>query len=267
MMGYRMDLGGHVVQMLRWGDDKGDLRTTYPPDLVQPCPPFMGTAVPVLSKAELEGSAFTEAHLRGSRPMGWRAASSIAVQVGQLLRSGQKFVYAYYDGVDKIAHERGFGEYYNSELRNADRLVADVASELVPGSVLLVTADHGQVHVGQDTQTPHADVLARITHQSGEGRFRWLHAKSGAEQDLLAAAKQHHGHDAWVVSRDEACEQQWFGKRVTDVARKRLGDVALLPFTGTSFDEPLDSGSYSLVCRHGSLTDAEIDVPLLAVVR
>jgi hypothetical protein len=227
----------------------------------------MGTAVPVLSKAELEGSAFTEAHLRGSRPMGWRAASSIAVQVGQLLRSGQKFVYAYYDGVDKIAHERGFGEYYNSELRNADRLVADVASELVPGSVLLVTADHGQVHVGQNTQTPHADVLARITHQSGEGRFRWLHAKSGAEQDLLDAAKQHHGHDAWVVSRDEACEQQWFGKRVTDVARKRLGDVALLPFTGTSFDEPLDSGSYSLVCRHGSLTDAEIDVPLLAVVR
>ena len=31
----------------------------------------------------------------------------------------------YYDGIDKIAHERGFGEYYNSELRNADRLVAD----------------------------------------------------------------------------------------------------------------------------------------------
>jgi hypothetical protein len=58
-----------------------------------------------------------------------------------------------------------------------------------------------------------------------------------------------------------------YGKRVTDVARKRLGDVALLPFTGTSFDEPLDSGSYSLVCRHGSLTDAEIDVPLLAIVR
>jgi hypothetical protein len=70
-----------------------------------------------------------------------------------------------------------------------------------------------------------------------------------------------------VVSLDEACEQQWFGNRVTDVARKRLGDVALVPFTATSFDEPLDSGSYSLVCRHGSLTDAEIDVPLLAIVR
>ena len=94
LMGYRMDMGRHVMQMLRWGDEKGDLRTTYPPEIVQPCPPFMGASVPVLSKAELEGSAFTEAHLRGSRPMGWRSSSSIAVQVGLLLRSGQKFVYA-----------------------------------------------------------------------------------------------------------------------------------------------------------------------------
>jgi len=49
--------------------------------------------------------------------MGWRSSSSIAVQVGLLLRSGQKFIYAYYDGVDKIAHERGFGEFYEAELR------------------------------------------------------------------------------------------------------------------------------------------------------
>ncbi|MFZ9591566.1 MAG: alkaline phosphatase family protein, partial [Ilumatobacteraceae bacterium] len=201
LVGYRIDMGARVMQMLKWGDEKGDLRNMYPPDLIQPCPPFMGASVPVLSKAELEGSAFTEAHLRGVRARGWRAASSIAVEVGQLLRSGEKFIYAYYDGVDKIAHERGFGEYYNAELRNADRLVADVAEVLVPGSVLLVTADHGQVHVGQNTQSPHADVLSRITHQSGEGRFRWLHAKSGAEQDLLDAAKQHHARDAWVVSR------------------------------------------------------------------
>jgi hypothetical protein len=253
--------------MLRWGDDKGDLRSTYPPDLVQPCPPFMGAAVPVLSKAELEGSAFTEAHLRGSKPMGWRAASSIAVQVGQLLKAGHKFVYAYYDGVDKIAHERGFGEYYESELRNADRLVGDIAEQLTPGSVLLVTADHGQVHVGTNTKTPHHDVLQRTAYQSGEGRFRWLHAKSGAANDLLDAARQHHENEAWVVSRDEACEAGWFGKRVTDIARKRLGDVALVPFTGTSFDEPLDSGAFSLVCRHGSLTAAEVDVPLLAIAR
>ncbi len=62
--------------------------------------------------------------------------------------AGERFVYAYYGGVDKTAHERGFGEFYDAELRSADRLVGDVLDALPPGAVLLVTADHGQVEVG-----------------------------------------------------------------------------------------------------------------------
>jgi hypothetical protein len=166
--------------------------------------------------------------------MGWRSSSSIAVQVGLLLRSGQKFIYAYYDGVDKIAHERGFGEYYNAELRQADRLVADVLEQLTPGSVLIVTADHGQVHIGDASITPHRDVLDQVAYQSGEGRFRWLHARSGATQSLHATAQELYGDVAWVVTRDETIDNGWFGPRVTDVARKRLGDVALVdPDTDT----------------------------------
>jgi predicted AlkP superfamily pyrophosphatase or phosphodiesterase len=199
--------------------------------------------------------------------MGWRSSSSIAVQVGLLLRSGQKFVYAYYDGVDKIAHERGFGEYYNAELRQADRLVADVLEQLTPGSVLIVTADHGQVHIGDASITPHRDVLDQVAYQSGEGRFRWLHARSGATQSLHATAKELYGDVAWVVTRDETIDNGWFGPRVTDVARKRLGDVALVPFKDVSFHEPYDAGPYQLVCRHGSLTEAEMHVPLLAIAK
>ncbi|MSZ67459.1 MAG: hypothetical protein F2712_02190, partial [Actinobacteria bacterium] len=199
LVGYRIDMGGRVMQMLKWGDEKGDLRNMYSPDLVQPCPPFMGASVPVLSKAELEGSAFTQAHLRGVRPKGWRAASSISVEIGELLRAGEKFIYAYYDGVDKIAHERGFGPFYEAELRSADSLVANIKEVLVSGSVLLVTADHGQVMVGTNTTPPHANVLAMTAYQSGEGRFRWLHARNGTEVELLARATQHHSDCAWVV--------------------------------------------------------------------
>jgi predicted AlkP superfamily pyrophosphatase or phosphodiesterase len=189
------------------------------------------------------------------------------VQVGLLLRSGQKFIYAYYDGVDKIAHERGFGEFYQAELRQADRLVADVLEQLTPGSVLIVTADHGQVHIGDASITPHRDVLDQVAYQSGEGRFRWLHARSGATQSLHATAKEMYGDVAWVVTRDETIDNGWFGPRVTDVARKRLGDVALVPFKDVSFHEPYDTGPYQLVCRHGSLTEAEMHVPLLAIAK
>ena len=50
LVGYRVDMGSRVMQMLKWGDEKGDLRLMYRPDVVQPCPPFMGAVVPVLSK-------------------------------------------------------------------------------------------------------------------------------------------------------------------------------------------------------------------------
>ncbi len=267
IVGYRMDIAGEVLNVLRWYGGSGDARRQIEPRSTQPFAPFMGESVPVVSKAELEGSAFTEAHLRGSRPRGWRAPSSLAVTVGELLRAGEQFVYAYYDGVDKIAHERGFGPYYDAEVRAADAIVGAVLEQLPDGAALLVTADHGQVEVGERLVEPHADLLQRCRHQSGEGRFRWLHARPGAAADLLAAAREHHGHHAWVHSRAELLEAGWFGPVVSPPVAARYGDVALVPFEPISFHDPADSGPFALVCRHGSLTSAEMLVPLLAAAR
>jgi hypothetical protein len=264
IVGYRVDIAGEVVNMLRWWGPHGDVRRQVEPRSTQPFAPFLGESVPVVSKAELEHSAFTEAHLRGSRPMGYRAPSSLAVTVGSLLRAGERFVYAYYDGIDKIAHERGFGPYYDAELRTVDRLVGDVIESLPDGAVLLVTADHGQVDVGERIVSPHADVLSLTRHQSGEGRFRWLHAKPGAAAELLAAARQHHVDTSWVHSRTELIEAGWFGPVVSPPVAARYGDVALVPHAPISFHDPSDSGPFPLVCRHGSLTSAEMRVPLLA---
>ena len=130
LLGYRVLLGGEVLNVLRWNSLAGDRRRTHPPRDVQPFAAFMGHGVPVISPADLQHTAFTEAHLRGSRPVGWRAPSAIAVEVAKQLAAGERFVYAYYGGIDKTAHERGFGEYYDAELRFADRLVADALEAL-----------------------------------------------------------------------------------------------------------------------------------------
>jgi hypothetical protein len=265
LVGYRIDFAGNVVQMLRWADARGDVRRRLAPRDVQPCPPFLGGSVPVLSKAEFDGTAFTESHLRDQRTLSWRAVSSMVVDVRAQLRAGEKFVYCYYDCIDKIAHERGFGEYYDSELRTTDRLVAELASVLPPGAVLLVTADHGQVMVGNNTTMLNAEVTRLLSHQSGEGRFRWLHVKGERIDEVVAAARTHHGHHAWVMTRDEMIDGGFFGPRVSDVVRRRLGDVAVMARTDVSFDDPADKTYFELQCRHGSLTTEEIDVPLLAV--
>jgi Type I phosphodiesterase / nucleotide pyrophosphatase len=266
LIGYRMYVKGEVINVLRWVVDGSDRRRALPPREVQPFTAFLGVDVPVISPAELEHTAFTEAHLYGSHPAGYRASSAIAVEVGHQLRAGERFVYAYYGGVDKTAHERGFGEFYEAELRAADRIVADILDVLTPGATLLVTADHGQVQVGSNIIDPDPALLAMVRQQSGEGRFRWWHAARGSAGALLAAAGDRYGDVAWVVPRERVLDEGWFGSAVSRPVIARLGDVALVARAPVSFFDPDDAGPFELICRHGSLTGAEMRVPLLASI-
>ncbi len=264
LIGYRVVLGGEVVNVLRWAADGHDRRRVHVPSDIQRYPAFLGERVPVVSPVELCGSAFSEAHLRGGDPVGYRAVSSLPLEVRRELAAGARFVYAYYPGVDKIAHERGFGPFYDAELRTADRLVGDVLDVLPPGAVLLVTADHGQVETGDNVVKPSGELLAHVALQSGEGRFRWLHARRGADADLLDAAREEFSGTAWVCARDELIADGWFGPTVPPPVAQRLGDVALVAHQLVSYHDPDDSGPFELVCRHGSMTPAEVYVPLLA---
>jgi hypothetical protein len=268
VVGYRVHVGdGAVMNVLRWETEAGDARDAVPPEAFQPKPAFLGQPVPAVIRAEFLSSGFTRAFLRGARLKGWRVPSSLIVEVAQLIRAGEPVVYAYYDGIDRVAHQYGMGEHYDAELRATDRLVADVAEALPPGATLLVTADHGQVDVGQAVVTLDLGLAAMTVLLSGEGRFRWLHARPGATAELLQGARELYGRRAWVHTRDEVEAAGWYGGPLSPAAAARLGDVALVPFEPIAFLDPGDVGEVTLVSRHGSLTPAEALVPLVALAR
>jgi len=106
--------------------------------------------------------------------------------------------------------------------------------------------------------------LAMVAAQSGEGRFRWLHAQRGQQGALLEFCRELYDDVAWVVSRQQVIDEGWLGPRVTPDVERRLGDVALVASSAVSFEDPADSGPFDLVCRHGSLTADEMYVPFLA---
>jgi len=107
--------------------------------------------------------------------------------------------------------------------------------------------------------------MAHVALLSGEGRFRWLHARDGAVDDLYAAAEEWHGDRAWVRTRDQVIAEEWFGPKVSPAAAARFGDVVLAAQAPVAFEDPADTGPYRLQSRHGSLTSAEMRIPLLAV--
>jgi hypothetical protein len=275
VVGYRVrvDLDGHpggpgeVLNVLRWRTPRGDARRVVSPLQFQPNPAFRGRPAPAVTRSEFASTGFTAAHLTGARLVGWSVPSAIVVAVRRLLAAGEDFVYVYYDGLDKVAHEHGLGEFYQQELRAVDALVADLATVLVPGAVLAVTSDHGQVEVGAAVRLPDPALFDMVELFSGEGRFRWMHVRAGSLDDAVVAAREAHGHEAWVRTRRQMEDDGWFGGELEPDVARRLGDVALVAHAPVAFLDPADTGETRLMARHGSLTGAEVNVPFVALAR
>ncbi len=261
LTGHRLVVPGHgVLDCLRWTvAGQGDARGVVDPTRWQPVVPFAGTAPVVVTRAGFEGTGFTVAHLRGARLRGWKVPSTIVVEAGRALCEGEPFVYAYYDGIDLVAHQCGLDDRYDAELAAVDRLVADLLDALPVGAALVVTADHGHVDVGEAVTMLDGDLLRACTAVSGEARFRWLTARPGARGDLLDECRRRFGHLAWVRSRDEVEAAGWLGPRLGPGVADRLGDVVLAPHAPTAFTE----GPHHPVSHHGSLTEEEVLIPLL----
>lgn len=277
MVGYSFRVpSGELLNALRWrphpwGDD---LRDVVRPEELQPAPTTFeraaaaGFAVSVISGAEFTGSGLTRAVLRGGRYVGVQALGDLAACVTSALVE-RGFCYGYHSELDLLGHLYGPGSAaWRMQLRQVDRLVESIVDGLPPGGLLAVVADHGMVAV-DNTSDAVVDVdaseplLDGVQAVGGEPRARHVYVTDGAAADVLAAWRETLGARAWVLLREEAIAAGWFGPRVADAVRPRIGDVVAAA-RGTSAVlrrtvEPLES---ALRGHHGSLTTAELLVPL-----
>ena len=138
-----------MLNAIRW--QLADGSRPPEPEHVQKERVFCGRPVPVVTKAMFRTTGFTAAHMRGAEFHGWQTTSVLVEHVRSLVADGAPFVYAYYSGVDEVAHAYGLEtQYYPAELAAADRLVGALLDALPDDVALVVTADHGQVQVGHD---------------------------------------------------------------------------------------------------------------------
>jgi hypothetical protein len=274
MVGYTFRLpGAGVVNALTWRPHPSgeDLRDVCEPERVQPLPTTFERAAAagfrtyVVSAAQFDGSGLTRAVLRGGRYVGIHALGDLAARVHSALAE-RGFCYGYHGDLDRLGHVHGPGsDAWRKQLRQVDRVVGSVVDALPRDALLAVVADHGMVTVSDaiDVDTTPA-LLDGVDAIGGEARARHVYVRAGARDDVAAAWRATLGDRAWVVTRDEAIAAGWFGPRISDDVRTRIGDVvaaargaaALLRRTV----EPLESG---LIGHHGSLTTAEQRVPLL----
>lgn len=269
LVGYRMRLGAkQVFNCLQWRCNDSATNRNAIPSKIAHNNPFFGLNVSVISKSTYAGTGFTRAYLGEGEAQGFRFPSTMVAKVRQALDSGDPFVYCYYEGVDSVAHEYGFSEFYLEELKFLDYLVGTLIEILPIGASLVLTADHGQVEVLDEPIVIDPQLEKRTVFKSGEGRFRWLHLHADARNDALKIAEEMYGEIAWILSREEALDSGLFGPDWASFKSnaKRFGDLALISKTDVAFYDATDGGPMKLICRHGSLTDEEAIVPLIGIL-
>ncbi len=270
MLGYQVAIPGEhrLLNGLHWPKDVDPFGWQPKPTLFERAAAAGVTPVHVALRAFAD-SGLTRATLRGAQ---YRPASSLgalaAIAVDALHDSERTLVTAYHADLDGVGHVYGTNSAaWAFQLAHVDRLAEQLAGALPLGTMLYVVADHGMVNVGAEDKID-VDAIPQLREGvallGGEPRARHVYARPGAAADVLATWQDILGERAWVLPRDEAVKDGWFGP-VDDALTERIGDVVAAA-TGAngivaSGAEPNETALYGM---HGSLTSAEQLIPMLA---
>ena len=228
-----------------------------------------GVEVTMVGADYFAGSGLTRAALRGAKVLSaYTLADRVELVLNALRGKGRRLVYLYWGDIDRIGHTSGSASLqWVEELERVDAELARLARGLPAGVSLTVTADHGMVDVPFEDRIDLAadsDLVAGVAHTGGEPRALQLYTAPGAAEDVVTTWRARLGDDAWVLSRDEAIAAGLFGP-VADWVRDRIGDVlVVMRSNGCVYDSrTIKPVLLELVGHHGSLTDAELLVPVL----
>lgn len=268
-----------VVNWLAWRSVGAgeDLRERVIPEEIQPRSTIWeraeaaGIATTICTFDNFGGSGLTRAVLRGGSWGGTIAEGDAVVRaVDASMRGFRSLVYVYVSALDLVGHIRGPDtEAWRAQLGIVDRIAEQLASRLPADATLLVTADHGMVHVPDDAKVD-ADatpaLLDGVVAIAGEPRARYVHCRAGAATDVVVAWRAVLGNDWWVGSRDDAITAGLFGLDVSDDAARRIGDVVAISLgNGGVVERRKLPRLAAMPGQHGSVTDEELLIPLLRV--
>jgi Type I phosphodiesterase / nucleotide pyrophosphatase len=271
LVGYtsRVPATGEILNALTWETDPDP--TTY-----QSKPTFFelaaetGIAATTVALTRFRGTGLTEAALRGAAfvPFSDDTAEDlrIALIAEAALRGGRSVVYAYERELDHCGHVHGCNSAnWLEQLIRIDAMCERLRAALPPQVTLIITADHGMIDIPTDQRIVAEDdpaLMADVSAVAGEGRFRQLYVDHELPDRVADRWRARLGELAWIRTRDEAIEEGWFAA-TDDQLRDRWGHVLVALRGDWAVMTRAFPREFTLVGMHGSLTPAEMLVPLI----
>jgi len=272
LVGYEVLVPGEdrLLNELSW-DNGPDPRLWQPSQTVFERAVADGVAVTRIGPGFFDGSGLTNAALRGGS---FTAARSLDARVDSALAAlqGNKraLVYLYWGELDKVGHVHGCQSWeWGDELELIDRSLARLVAGVPSDTSVHVTADHGMVdapHALRIDLAHDAELAADVRHVGGEPRSLQLYCEPGSAADVLATWRERVDTRAWVLSRDEAVGHGLFGE-VSERVLPRIGDIIVAMRDNFAIVDSRTArpALLALLGLHGSLTPAEVAIPLMQV--
>jgi hypothetical protein len=270
MVGYtsRVPSTGEILNALTWESDL--VARAYQPKLT-----FFeravasGVAVSSVALERFKGTGLTDAVLRGPEFVEFSEENDqdirIALTLDAAARGDHSLVYAYERQLDHTGHTAGCeSPAWLADLTRIDAMCERLRDALPEDVCLVITGDHGMVDVPPEHQIIAEDepiLMAGVTALAGEGRFRQLYVDDDLPSRVAGRWRDRLGELAWVRTRDEAISEGWFGL-VDDDIRERYGHVLVALRSNHAVMTRQYPRELSLIGMHGSLTPAEMMVPL-----
>lgn len=272
MVGYsfRSPLDGGLLNALTWREGHSGL------DIQPQLTMFerlsgAGVGVASVSPVRFEGTGLTVAALRGARFVGVPDEGDVSARIGwasdAAVSGDRTLVYVYERFLDHAGHSHGWrSPEWAAMLSHVDDLARRLRAALPHDVRLVVTGDHGMVDAPRDRwiiAEEEQGLLDTVTLIAGEGRFRQLYTRH--PEAVAARWADRLGDDAWVVTRDQAIADGWFGPTLARGVGPRIGDVLVLTSGDRAVMTTTQPREFGLVGMHGSLTDVEMRVPLVVI--
>lgn len=232
-------------------------------------------------------STYSEIVFRGANIHPYHNAQDALEQAADLLlatKNSPGYYFLYFDRIDVTSHHYGpystqTSETATSFLQTLEKFFYNKVHGKVGKTLLLLTADHGQVDVNPRITTYLNRRYPKIEHYLKTNRKGNLLVPGGSARDMFLYIRDKYVDQvvtdlrkllagrAEVYRTQELIEQQFFGPQpLSQVLLSRLGNVVVLPYKYESVWW-YESGKFEMHFQghHGGLTPEEMEIPFLAL--
>jgi hypothetical protein len=262
---------------------RGTLLGTLDPDDVFPTESIYarlgeaGLRSAVVLPAAIAAAAPNLALLRGTDVVPFATPERAFAAAADAVRGDSAYAHVYVDEVDSLMHAVGPDDPL---VDAAVRIVLDAlaSTEFPPGTLVLLTADHGMAPVDPARTVYVNEVWPELAEHletgadgkplapAGSCRDLFLHVRNGHVEEVCSTLGERLGDLAEVVAVEELIAEGVFSEPSARL-RERLASVVVLPRFGEAvyWHEP---GRFvqQLHGQHGGLSRQEMEIPLVAWV-